>query len=76
LGVRPGHSSSAYRDDDWIVARHHCWLGTTDINREERVLTDVVIGSLLRQLEQIVPEATTDLRLAGRPPDSARKAEN
>lgn len=54
--------ASTYRDDDWIVARHHCWLGTTDINREERVLTDVVLGSLLRQLEQIVPEATTDMR--------------
>jgi AAA ATPase domain len=54
--------ADTYRDEDWIVARHHCWLGATDINREERVLTDVVIGSLLQQLEQIVPEATTDLR--------------
>ena len=54
--------ADTYRDADWIVARHHCWLGATDINREERVLTDVVIGSLLRQLEQLVPEATTDLR--------------
>ncbi|MFB9831143.1 AAA family ATPase [Actinoallomurus acaciae] len=54
--------ADAYRDEDWIVARHHCWLGATDINREERVLTDVVIGSLLRQLEQVVPDATTNLR--------------
>ncbi|GGL88585.1 NACHT domain-containing protein [Micromonospora yangpuensis] len=54
--------ADTYRDEGWIVARHHCWLGATDINREERVLTDVVIGSLLRQLEQIVPEATSDLR--------------
>lgn len=54
--------ADTYRDEDWIVARHHCWLGATDINREERVLTDVVIGSLLRQLEQLVPGATTDLR--------------
>ncbi|MDQ3154922.1 MAG: ATP-binding protein [Actinomycetota bacterium] len=54
--------ADTYRDADWIVARHHCWLGSTDINRDERVLTDVVIGSLLRQLEQVVPEATTDLR--------------
>lgn len=51
-----------YRDAGWIVARHHCWLGATDIDRDERVLTDVVIGSLLRQLEQAVPEATVDLR--------------
>ena len=54
--------ADTYREADWIVARHHCWLGAADINRDERVLTDVVIGSLLRQLEQIVPEATTDLR--------------
>lgn len=54
--------ADAYRDEDWVVARHHCWLGATDLNREERVLTDVVIGSLLRQLEQTVPEATTNLR--------------
>jgi len=54
--------ADTYRTDDWIVARHHCWLGAADINREERVLTDVVIGSLLRQLEQIVPEAATGLR--------------
>jgi hypothetical protein len=54
--------ADAYRADDWIVARHHCWLGASDINRDDRVLTDVVIGSLLRQLEQIVPEATTNLR--------------
>ncbi|MFC0112618.1 AAA family ATPase [Kibdelosporangium aridum] len=54
--------ANTYRDEGWIVARHHCWLGAADINREERVLADVVIGSLLRQLERIVPEATTDLR--------------
>ena len=51
-----------YRDANWIVARHHCWFGATDINRDERVLTDVVIGSLIRQLEQVVPEATAGLR--------------
>ena len=54
--------AGTYRDADWIVARHHCWLGAADINRDERVLTDVVIGSLLRQLEQTAPEATIDLR--------------
>jgi NACHT domain len=54
--------ADTYRGKDWIVARHHCWLGSTDVNRDKRVLTDVVIGSLLRQLEQIVPEATTELR--------------
>jgi hypothetical protein len=54
--------AETYRNAGWFVARHHCWLGATDINRSERVLADVVVGSLLRQLEQIVPEATIDLR--------------
>jgi hypothetical protein len=54
--------ADTYRDEGWIVARHHCWLGATDTSREKRVLTEVVIGSLLQQLEQHVPEATTDLR--------------
>ncbi|MDX8031747.1 ATP-binding protein [Lentzea sp. BCCO 10_0856] len=54
--------AGTYRDEGWVVARHHCWLGATDTSREQRVLADVVIGSLLRQLEQHVPEATADLR--------------
>ncbi|WP_433789743.1 ATP-binding protein [Actinoplanes sp. CA-252034] len=54
--------ADAYRADDWIVARHHCWLGAADIDRDERVLADVVIGSLIKQLEQVVPEATAGLR--------------
>jgi AAA ATPase domain len=54
--------TGTYRDAGWIVARHHCWLGASDIDRDERVLTGVVVGSLLRQLEQIAPEATIDLR--------------
>jgi hypothetical protein len=50
------------RDADWVVARHHCWLGSGEADRDLRVLTEVVIGSLLRQLEQQVPEATANLR--------------
>lgn len=53
--------SETYRGKGWIVARHHCWLGSGDANRDERVLTEVVIGSLLRQLEQAVPESTAGL---------------
>lgn len=49
-------------DDGWVVARHHCWLGATDRDRHERVLTDVVIGSLLAQLERLVPEAISAVR--------------
>ncbi|MBB2988515.1 NACHT domain-containing protein [Terracoccus luteus] len=54
--------AETYREDDWIVARHHCWLGADDANRQERVLADVVIGSLLDQLGRASPEATKDLR--------------
>lgn len=54
--------ADSYRADDWIVVRHHCWLGETDRDRNERVLADVVIGSLLNQLEAIVPDAVADLR--------------
>jgi hypothetical protein len=46
----------------WIVARHHCWLGSADTERERRVLTEVVIGSLLRQLEAAAPEAVARVR--------------
>ncbi|MEU6934782.1 AAA family ATPase [Streptomyces sp. NPDC046374] len=48
--------------DTWVVARHHCWLGSDDERREQRVLTDVVIGSLLKQLERAAPEALAQVR--------------
>lgn len=47
---------------EWVVARHHCWLGTADAQRDRRVLTEVVIGSLLQQLEAAAPEAVAGLR--------------
>jgi len=49
-------------DEDWLVARHHCWLGATDAQREQRVLTEVVIGSLIRQLETLAPAAVAEVR--------------
>ncbi|MEW1974444.1 ATP-binding protein [Microbacterium profundi] len=54
--------ADAYRASDWIVARHHCWLGETDTDRSQRVLIDVVIGSLLNQLELQAPHAVTGIR--------------
>ncbi|WP_100443950.1 NACHT domain-containing protein [Glycomyces xiaoerkulensis] len=54
--------ADAYRSRDWIVARHHCWLGASDTDRDARVLSEVVLGSLLHQLEETVPQATIDLR--------------
>lgn len=54
--------TNRYQDSDWLVARHHCWLGPSDDHLRERVLTEVVIGSLLDQLGRAVPVATEDLR--------------
>jgi hypothetical protein len=54
--------TNRYLDSNWLVARHHCWLGPSDDHLQERVLSDVVIGSLLDQLGQAVPEATEVLR--------------
>lgn len=54
--------AESYRTTNWIVARHHCWLGAADTDRDKRVLTEVVVGSLLAQLEQIAPQATASLR--------------
>src|SRR5690606_20818072 len=48
--------------DTWLAVRHHCWLGAADADRGERVLTEVVIGSLLRQLEGAAPEAVAQVR--------------
>ncbi|WP_431867490.1 ATP-binding protein [Microbacterium paraoxydans] len=54
--------ADAYRTKDWIVARHHCWLGETDTDRSQRVLIDVVIGSLLNQLDIQAPHAVAGIR--------------
>ncbi|WP_158715013.1 ATP-binding protein [Kitasatospora phosalacinea] len=48
--------------EEWIVARHHCWLGAADTHRDRRVLSDVVIGSLLRQLEAMAPASLAEIR--------------
>jgi hypothetical protein len=50
------------RADGSLVARHHCWLGSDDADRSRRVSAEVVIGSLLRQLEEQAPEVFTQLR--------------
>lgn len=54
--------ADGYKANDWIVARHHCWLGETDSDRTQRVLVDVVIGSLLKQLELQSPAALAGAR--------------
>lgn len=54
--------SDSFREADWIVARHHCWLGASDLDRLERVSADVVIGSWLSQIEEQAPEAVAAVR--------------
>lgn len=54
--------ADSYASAGWIVARHHCWLGASDLNRDERVLADVVVGSLLAQLEKLAPESMIGVR--------------
>lgn len=49
-------------DAGWTVARHHCWLGFDDARRPHRVLSDVVIGSLLGQLEESHPDSVARIR--------------
>ncbi|MER5878455.1 ATP-binding protein [Streptomyces sp. NPDC001910] len=48
--------------ETWLAVRHHCWLGAADSDRDQRVLSDVVIGSLLKQLEVAAPEALAQVR--------------
>lgn len=48
--------------DTWIAVRHHCWLGPADIYRNERVLTEVVVGSLLQHLATVAPDAVAQIR--------------
>ncbi|MBT1094207.1 ATP-binding protein [Streptomyces sp. Tu102] len=48
--------------ENWVAVRHHCWLGAADSDREQRVLSEVVIGSLLEQLGAAVPEAVAQVR--------------
>ncbi|KOX42417.1 AAA family ATPase [Streptomyces sp. NRRL F-7442] len=48
--------------ETWLAVRHHCWLGAVDSDREQRVLTEVVIGSLIKQLGTAVPEALAQVR--------------
>ncbi|MFC8660804.1 AAA family ATPase [Streptomyces sp. NPDC057199] len=48
--------------ENWLAVRHHCWLGAADTDREQRVLSEVVIGSLLKQLGAAVPEALAQVR--------------
>jgi hypothetical protein len=48
--------------ETWLAVRHHCWLGATDTDREQRVLSEVVIGSLLNQLDAAVPKALAQVR--------------
>jgi hypothetical protein len=61
----PGHGKSwvcqqvleVLRANGWRVAEHYCYLGDSDGERSERVLTETILGSLLGRL------ATEDRRI-------------
>lgn len=46
----------------WLVAEHYCFLGDSDTQRTERVLGDVVFGSLLKHLADQEPELVAQQR--------------
>jgi hypothetical protein len=48
--------------DGWLVLRHYCYLTPGDPDGEARVRTGAVIGSLLGQLADAVPDAVADMR--------------
>ena len=47
--------------NDWLVAEHYCYLESDDEEREERVCTNSVIGSLLSRMEEEDSEAVSGL---------------
>ncbi|MBN1960113.1 MAG: ATP-binding protein [Deltaproteobacteria bacterium] len=50
------------KSNDWLIAEHYCFLGDGDTDRNERVLTEAVIGSLLGRLAEAEPEIVESRR--------------
>lgn len=46
----------------WLVAEHYCYLGAADTERELRVHTDHMFGTILDLLQESDPSITTGLR--------------
>ena len=66
----PGHGKSwiskqlcqALMEAEWLVAEHYCFLDQQDHEREQRVQSDPMFGSLLRGLAEADPNLVTEQR--------------
>lgn len=50
------------RDDGWLVAEHYCFLGAADNDREARVYTNHIFGTLLDRIAEAEPTLVRDQR--------------
>lgn len=50
------------RDEGWLVGEHSCFLGASDLDRDDRVRAEVVFASLAATLLQSEPELESDHR--------------
>jgi hypothetical protein len=46
----------------WLVAEHYCFLGDANIDRDARVVTEAIVGSLVRRITEADPSASAQLR--------------
>jgi len=66
----PGHGKSwiskqlcqALTESEWLVAEHYCFLDQQDHEREQRVQSDPMFGSLLRGLAEADPNLVAEQR--------------
>ena len=66
----PGHGKSwiskqlcqALKESEWLVAQHYCFLDQQDHERDRRVQSDPMFGSLLRGLAEADPSLAAEQR--------------
>jgi hypothetical protein len=66
----PGHGKSwlihqfikRLEDNGWIIAEHYCFLNDVDGDRQERVLLEAIIGSIIFRLAEVDPRLVYDNR--------------
>lgn len=49
-------------DRDWLVAEHYCFLGDSNVEREERVLIQSILGTLMQRIVDSDVGAASSLR--------------
>ncbi|WP_045316098.1 AAA family ATPase [Lentzea aerocolonigenes] len=48
--------------EDWVVAEHYCYLNDADEERNDRVLSEKIFGSLLQRIASAYPASVQDQR--------------